>query len=393
MKKLFIHIGLPKTATSSIQSFLYDNNDFLSEQGFHYIKTGLSQSLKCHHDIVWKLGLHIGPSYVEKDIQKYKDEILSGLFAENEKYSDKDLILSSELLTFLNDYEKLNPILEVFKNREIKFIINIRRQDRFLESLYQQVVKDGTSLSFAEWLKQSREVANYNKLINKLLKITSKENIIIDIFDTNSQELFPVEKFLISLGFDEEFILNKEIKNSIENESLSKEQIEIIRKSNKLDYDARYKLLEKFLTDNQSNSIDKASYLNDKQRENIINSFRKSNDILIESMDLSDKIASFADVPLPKNRDIVYHIDHKDKSFISGWCFDKNSMRNPVKLELYIDDKKVYKEEANKFRKDFFENATHPTGNVGFQFNINSENIKDNSNFILKIQDCNFILK
>lgn len=393
MKKLFIHIGLPKTATSSIQSFLYDNNDFLSEQGFHYIKTGLSQSLKCHHDIVWKLGLHIGPSYVEKDIQKYKDEILSGLFAENEKYSDKDLILSSELLTFLNDYEKLNPILEVFNNREIKFIINIRRQDRFLESLYQQVVKDGTSLSFAEWLKQSREVANYNKLINKLLKITSKENIIIDIFDTNSQELFPVEKFLISLGFDEEFILNKEIKNSIENESLSKEQIEIIRKSNKLDYDARYKLLEKFLTDNQSNSIDKASYLNDKQRENIINSFRKSNDILIESMDLSDKIASFADVPLPKNRDIVYHIDHKDKSFISGWCFDKNSMRNPVKLELYIDDKKVYKEEANKFRKDFFENATHPTGNVGFQFNINSENIKDNSNFILKIQDCNFILK
>ncbi|RLA84229.1 MAG: hypothetical protein DRG78_02090, partial [Epsilonproteobacteria bacterium] len=243
------------------------------------------------------------------------------------------------------------------------------------------------------WLKQSREVANYNKLINKLLKITSKENIIIDIFDTNSQELFPVEKFLISLGFDEEFILNMEIKNSIENESLSKEQIEIIRKSNKLDYDARYKLLEKFLTDNQSNSIDKASYLNDKQRENIINSFRKSNDILIESMDLSDKIASFADVPLPKNRDIVYHIDHKDKSFISGWCFDKNSMRNPVKLELYIDDKKVYKEEANKFRKDFFENATHPTGNVGFQFNINSENIKDNSNFILKIQDCNFILK
>ncbi len=393
MKKLFIHIGLPKTATSSIQSFLYDNNDFLSEQGFHYIKTGLSQSLKCHHDIVWKLGLHIGPSYVEKDIQKYKDEILSGLFAENEKYSDKDLILSSELLTFLNDYEKLNPILEVFNNREIKFIINIRRQDRFLESLYQQVVKDGTSIPFGEWLKQSREVANYNKLINKLLKITSKENIIIDIFDTNSQELFPVEKFLISLGFDEEFILNMEIKNSIENESLSKEQIEIIRKSNKLDYDARYKLLEKFLTDNQSNSIDKASYLNDKQRENIINSFRKSNDILIESMDLSDKIASFADVPLPKNRDIVYHIDHKDKSFISGWCFDKNSMRNPVKLELYIDDKKVYKEEANKFRKDFFENATHPTGNVGFQFNINSENIKDNSNFILKIQDCNFILK
>ncbi len=393
MKKLFIHIGLPKTATSSVQNFLFNNHKFLDEHGFCYIKTGLSESLKCHHDIIWKLGLHVGPSYVEKDIQKYKDEILNSLIDENKKYHDKDLIFSSELLTFLDDYEKLNPILEIFSNREIKFIVNIRRQDRFLESLYQQIVKDGTSLSFNEWLEQSREVANYNKLINRVLKITSKENIIIDLFDTNSQKLFPVEKFLILLGFDEEFILKMEIDNSIENESLSREQIEIIRKSNKLDYNARYKLLEKFLSDNKSNSIMKASYLNNKEIKNIISSFRKSNNALIELMDLSDNIASFANVPISKKRDIKYHIDHMDKNFISGWCFDKNNMENTIKLELYIDNKKMYEEEANKFRKDFFENATHPTGNLGFQFNIDNKFIEETSSVVLKIKGCEYILK
>jgi len=392
LKKLFIHIGLPKTATSSVQNFLFNNHPFLDEHGFCYIKTGLNEKLKCHHDIVWKLGLHSAPSYVEKDIEKYRDEILNSLIVENQKCYDKDLILSSELLTFLDDYEKLNPILEIFSNREIKFIINIRRQDRFLESLYQQIVKDGTSLSFNEWLEQSREVANYNNLIKRLLKVTTKENIIIDLFDTNSQKLFPVEKFLILLGFDEEFILKMEINNSIENESLSKEQIEIIRKSNKLDYNSRYKLLEKFLADNQNNSVVKASYLNDEQRKNIINSFQKSNNELIELMNLSDSISSFANIPLPKKRDIKYHIDHMDKNFISGWCFDKNNMGNIIKLELYIDNKKIYEEEANKFRKDFFENATHPTGNLGFQFKIDNKFIEDSSSVVLKIKDSNYIL-
>ena len=183
------------------------------------------------------------------------------------------------------------------------------------------------------------------------------------------------------------------INNSIENESLSKEQIEVIRKSNNLNYNARYKLLENFLTDNQNNSIEKASYLNSKQRVNIINSFRESNDMLINLMGLSEEIASFSDIELPKPLEIKYHIDHKDKNFISGWCFDKNSMEKPVKLELYIDNEKIYEENSSKFRKDFFENATHPTGNVGFQFNIDNKFIKDNSNIILKIKDCDYILK
>ncbi len=291
LKKVFIHIGLPKTATSSIQSFLYNGNDFLHDHGYHYIQTGLNQKLKCHHDLIWKLGLHDGLSYVQKDIQKYKDEILRDLAIEEKKYEDKDLIISSELLTFIDDFKRLAPLLEIFRDREIKFIVNLRRQDRFLESLYQQVIKDGIALTFDEWFLRSRGIANYNVLITKLLQITSKENVIIDLFDSRLDNLHPTENFLISLGFEKEFIHNIAIQNIKENESLSSEQIEAIRVSNQIDPNARFELWKRFVEDNSTASVEKVEYLDDEQRKRILDSFLESNLKLINTMGLSPNIA------------------------------------------------------------------------------------------------------
>lgn len=36
MKTLYLHIGTPKTATTSIQSFCYQNREILEKQGFYY---------------------------------------------------------------------------------------------------------------------------------------------------------------------------------------------------------------------------------------------------------------------------------------------------------------------------------------------------------------------
>lgn len=290
MKKVFIHIGLPKTATSSIQSFLYDNKHLLHRNEYHYIQTGLSQKLKCHHDMIWKLGLHNGLSYVKDNIQEFKESILNDLRIESIKHADKTLILSSELLTFLNNFKELNPLLDIFKEREVFYIVNLRRQDKFLESLYQQVVKDGVSLTFGEWLQHSKPIANYNILINKLLKITDKNHIIIDIFDSRIKNLHPVENFLFSLGFNRDFVYTLSIENIIENESLSLEQIDTIRKVNKLNPEERYLFIEKFMEENQNNNIVKANYLSGDQRMGILTYFKESNNKLIHNMNLSPEI-------------------------------------------------------------------------------------------------------
>jgi len=293
LNRVFIHIGLPKTATSSIQSFLYDSNAFLDQHGYHYLQTGLNHNLKCHHDLVWKLGLHNGPSYVEKDIEQYKQEILDSLKAEVANNPEKDLILSSELLTFIGDFKKLDPILEIFEGKEIKYILNLRRQDRFLESLYQQVVKDGISQTFEEWFHASRGVANYNVLVTKLLQITTKENVIIDMFDARIPNLHPTEKFLLSLGFDQEYLRGFNIENIRENESLSKEQIDKLQASNMLNPNLRFALMQDFAEKNSDGKVEKAKYLNDEWRNKIIDSFQISNLKLIGMMELSPEMAKY----------------------------------------------------------------------------------------------------
>jgi hypothetical protein len=293
LNRVFIHIGLPKTATSSIQSFLYDNSAFLDQHGYHYLQTGLNHNLKCHHDLVWKLGLHKGPSYVEEDIEKYKQEILDSLSAEVANNQEKDLILSSELLTFIGDFQKLDPILEIFNGKEIKYILNLRRQDRFLESLYQQVVKDGVSDTFDEWFLKSRGVANYNVLVRKLLQITAKENVIIDMFDSRIPNLHPTENFLLSLGFDKEYLKGFNIENIRENESLSREQIDKLQASNMLNPNLRFALMQEFAEENSRGTVDKAQYLSDEWRERIIDSFQISNLKLIEMMGLTPEIVKY----------------------------------------------------------------------------------------------------
>ena len=287
MKKLYIHIGLPKTATSSIQNFLFKQNDtFLNKHGYHYMNTGVGIGLKCHHYLIWALGLHQGPAFVPKDIQKNKDAILQELAAENTQHSDKHLIISSELLTFLDDFKKLAPILEIFKNRDIKFIVNLRRQDTFLESLYQQIVKDGLDETFKTWFSKTRNAADYNQLIRNILQITEKENIAIGTFNnSHKREFNPIKAFLPLIDIYDETIT---IENIYTNKRLPTTCIKIIQLSNSLNLKINHRLVNFFLKHKNIMRLldNNGKYLDNEQRAAIREEYKASNKALTEQIEM-----------------------------------------------------------------------------------------------------------
>ncbi|MCP5242750.1 hypothetical protein [Nitrosomonas sp.] len=285
MKKLFIHIGLPKTATSYIQHFLFNNGDFLNKNGYHYVSTGLNNDLHCHHDLVWKLGLHSGPGYVCKDIRKHSNKTLAGLATEHAQHSDKHLIISSELLTFLDDFKELEPLLSIFKNRAIRFIVNLRRQDSFLESLYLQVVKDGVGDTFQTWYHKARKIADYNLLINNILQVTQKDSLRIGIFGSGKKERNPAEDFLSSIGLDDKTFI---VENRFQNVRLAAACIKIIRISNSLNLKINYKLVDFFTRHKERFYFlnNHTAYLSVKQRKAIRNAYRASNQALTDRIEL-----------------------------------------------------------------------------------------------------------
>jgi hypothetical protein len=289
MKKLFIHIGLPKTATSSIQHFLFNNGDFLHKNGYHYLNTGLNSDLHCHHDLVWKLGLHAGPDYVCKDIQRHKNETLAELATEHAQHTDKHLIISSELLTFLDDFSALKPFLSIFGNRTIRFIVNLRRQDSFLESLYLQVVKDGISDTFQTWYPKAKHIADYNLLISKILQITEQASLKVGIFGNEKKESNPVEDFLSSVGLDDKTFT---VENHFQNVRLAAVCIKTIRISNSLNLNINYKLVD-FFTRHKARFCflnNHTTCLSVKQKRAIRDVYRASNKVLTDRIELPPHI-------------------------------------------------------------------------------------------------------
>ena len=121
-KKLFIHIGLHKTGTSSIQLFLHQNREsILSNHGIYYMPVPKDDLAPEQHRFLNRL--------MEKDESEFY-----AYFLKNIDVSDK-FIISSECFVEKKIFcEKLSTLKNLF--HQINILVGLRRQDYWLESLY-----------------------------------------------------------------------------------------------------------------------------------------------------------------------------------------------------------------------------------------------------------------
>lgn len=182
MPILYLHLGMPKTGTTTLQDFLFHHQAWLRQQGLLYCKTGLNPVLHCHHDLVWSLGLHNQPPPGFGQVDSKTDAIRK-LKQELARHAQTDCLLSSELLLFLSDRTRLEEIFELFPNHQPTLVLYLRRQDRWLESLYQQRVKDGEVTGFGEWYRRFKPHMNYYSLLCAYVDLVGREHIIVRVLE------------------------------------------------------------------------------------------------------------------------------------------------------------------------------------------------------------------
>ncbi len=134
--KVFVHIGLPKTASTTIQNSLAENRLILNERGY-YIPHKWSK---------YKAFLPLNNiSYQICDHPRYKPEMggIDDIVQELLNIHDKNIILSAEHFSSLNiaGIRKLKEFFERFG--DIVIVAYIRRQDLWLKSWWSQLVKNG----------------------------------------------------------------------------------------------------------------------------------------------------------------------------------------------------------------------------------------------------------
>ncbi|WP_260377648.1 hypothetical protein, partial [Campylobacter hepaticus] len=233
----YLHIGMPKTGTTSIQTFLTENKNLLLQYNYLYPESILEWGHQ-HITLVWiikLLRLNKKLLFLEK---KYK-QIMINFRKELKINSNKTILLSTEGLTWDFDnpiYIKiLHKILKLFGFTTIKIIIYLRPQEDMLASLYSENIKGNyhifnNSLSIKN--NKLKHIFNYKYILKSYSYFFKKENIIVKIFHKDEfykQNLIKDFIKILDIKWNNNFII---IDN--QNQSLDLIGIELQKRLNNL---------------------------------------------------------------------------------------------------------------------------------------------------------------
>ncbi len=193
MKTLYIHIGVHRTATSSIQEFMGKNRANLLKRGYLY-----PFGVRRH----FKLMQHMFSN--DSDIDQIAANLL--LRSNNKSNPVHSVVISDEDICMRRDLSKLETLRKYFN---VKIIFCLRRQDLWLESWYLQNIKwqwnpKLSHLSFDQFRATQEDYfwIDYDNYLKNLEQIFGQENIQVYTFERSQMPQGPVAAFTdqIKLG-------------------------------------------------------------------------------------------------------------------------------------------------------------------------------------------------
>jgi hypothetical protein len=210
---LYLHIGLPKTGTSAIQGLLFDNTEALDSSGYIYPRGtigGDSDFAYAHHNLA--------RAAFEKDAQTWDN-----FQAEINSLRKKKILVSSETFSNCRHIDQLEFIAQYLEPYNTNIVVYLRRQDDFLQALYQTIIVYGDkTMPFDEFFQAKLEehdsfrAMDYYFLVNDLFaSVFGKDRIILKVYEKSQlHQRNLLKDFLKTVGFftTQDFVLD--VKNT-----------------------------------------------------------------------------------------------------------------------------------------------------------------------------------
>ncbi|MGN0354604.1 MAG: hypothetical protein ACI4EI_05970 [Muricoprocola sp.] len=274
MKTLYIHIGTPKTATTSLQLFFSHNQNLLQQKGVSfpsipYKFPGVRKDRNGHFLVgdvflpdgkrdeeacqkLWQMGMDI----VHEEFKKYDNVLLS----DENLWTSSTNAKASYWTRLKEDAEKHGYL--------IKAIVYFRRQDELAASLFSQAIKiNMKDLAVRKWEyykdNMTSKFLDYDKYLQKIADVIGKENVVVRIFERehfsgNGNTIFSDFLDILGLPFTEEYDIHQEAANP----SISGNRQEIQR------------IINTVLTDNESAmQMTRRAAIQSEQKKDIHNNY------------------------------------------------------------------------------------------------------------------------
>ena len=214
--RLWVHLGMPKTGTSALQSFLNHNSDVLLNNGVLYPDMGVMQ----HFPLVRSLAKEVGsPAVFPKGGQERSVYEFSNTIKEDVSRSGASaVVLSSE---FFFDYPGLTPkrgdypieqalphiknvaqrLKEAFSEFDPAIVVWLRRQDDWLMSMYNNVVKAHSYEKSFERFRREQVAPWYGSILSQWGDIFGDEAITVLVYQKGGADYDTVTRFIKLIGF------------------------------------------------------------------------------------------------------------------------------------------------------------------------------------------------
>jgi hypothetical protein len=232
MKKAYIHIGLEKTGTTSLQIFMQENKEALKKNNIIYLGDDSKPYFHGigHFPIVASF-YHKSPNIVPAQKHRPPSEVLFAL-SQDSAIAKEDIILSCEHFSSrLLGRENIRALRDSLLDRSIKIICYLRPQDEQAVSLYSTLVKGGATDTFTITdVTPENRYFNYQSILEDWADVFGKDNIIIREYARDTLVGNDIcTDFLSILGTDSEYF------NIIEDQNISLDslQVEMLRCINK----------------------------------------------------------------------------------------------------------------------------------------------------------------
>lgn len=167
VRRFIIHIGPPKTGTSSLQQALFDHRDLLAAHGIEYPAFG-------RHRMMPRLPGHHG---IAGNLSKGKpipDEVKAGLAALDD---DITVILSSEDFSHLSA-AAIRQFMDQLEADNIQVVYYARRWDHLLPSVWTEQIKHGHSFPYLEYLNRQISSPGTSVHLNYMIPLDKWSSVV-----------------------------------------------------------------------------------------------------------------------------------------------------------------------------------------------------------------------
>lgn len=225
MKTLYIHIGTPKTATTTIQKFCEDNHEILESKGYCYPIFPYRYKYKHHR----RNGSFLAAVYRVDGIRNKEEEKRrydEGMAHIHALFTSFDHIILSDEGIWWDVYRQKPQLWQALKadadehGYTIRVIVYLRRQDEYIMSFYNQRVKHFVSLKHVKNFTFDRFLEEYEKYtyldycegIDLIAKALGSEAVIVRRFADAVKNVSIQKDFFDILGLEltDDFVYDEE---------------------------------------------------------------------------------------------------------------------------------------------------------------------------------------